>query len=170
MEWSIILLRLAHIILSAAWLGMMVFSVVLLTPAARDVGWRGQPLMTAIRRRRFIQLIVLLALGTIGSGIALMQTLYGGMERLHGSPTGMAFMVGGAASIAALLVTVIFMRPALARVTERAEGLQTDGGEHDPSAGTAELLRLHGRFTIASRVAMTLLTFAAGAMAIARYL
>ena len=170
MQWSVILLRLAHIVLGALWLGMMVFSVAFLTPAARELGSRAQPMMAAIQRRRLTLAMSLMALGTIGSGIALMQTLYGDMSRLHGSPTGMAFMFGGAAAIAAFLIGVIFMRPAMARITQRAEQLHAAEGEQDPAAGSAEILRLHGRFTIASRVATALLVFAAGAMAVARYL
>ena len=50
MDWLVILLRLIHIVLGAAWVGMMVMNVVFLTPTLRDAGPAAGPVMAGPRR------------------------------------------------------------------------------------------------------------------------
>jgi uncharacterized membrane protein len=157
MDWLLLVLRLVHVGGGAIWVGMMVFLVFFLTPAIAEAGpQEGGKLMAALQRRRIMVIMPVLALLTIGSGLWLMQRVYGGMGNLAGSRMGMALNAGAAAAIVAFLIGIIFMRPAMMRATVTT----------DP----AEAQRLRARGAGLGRWVARLLLFALGAMAVARYL
>ena len=112
--------------------------------------------MAALQRRRIMVIMPVIALLTIGSGLWLMQRLYGGPGALAGSRIGIALNVGAAAAIIAFLIGIIFMRPAMMRATSTT----------DP----AEAQRLRARGATLGRLVTRLLLLALGAMAVARYL
>ncbi|SRR6266480_1953621 len=157
MNWLMLVLRLIHIGGGAVWVGMMVFMVFFLTPAIAEAGpAEGGKLMAALQRRRIMVIMPVIALLTIGSGLWLMQRLYGGPGALAGSRMGIALNVGAAAAIIAFLIGIIFMRPAMMRATSTT----------DP----AEAQRLRARGATLGRLVTRLLLLALGAMAVARYL
>src|SRR5688500_8110629 len=75
MHWYLLLLRLTHIALGAIWVGTMVFMVVFLTPALRDAGPAGAPIMGSLQRRGFMVVMPVLALLTIISGFLLVERI-----------------------------------------------------------------------------------------------
>jgi len=157
MNWLMLVLRLIHIGGGAVWVGMMVFMVFFLTPAIAEAGpAEGGKLMAALQRRRIMVIMPVIALLTIGSGLWLMQRLYGGPGALAGSRMGIALNVGAAAAIIAFLIGIIFMRPAMMRATTTT----------DP----AEAQRLRTRGATLGRLVARLLVLALAAMAVARYL
>jgi len=155
-DWLVIVLRLVHIVLGALWVGMMAFTAFFLAPALGDTGPEGGKVMAALQRRGLMTFMPIIALLTIASGVWLMQRVYGGMAGLTASPMGKAFAIGGTAALIAFLLGIVVARPAMVRA--------------NASTDPAEIQRLRARGAAVARIAALLVFFAAGAMAVARYL
>ena len=65
MDTSVIVGRLIHILAGVFWVGAMVFVTVFLLPAIRETGPDGAKIMAAITRRRFMQVMPVVAILTI---------------------------------------------------------------------------------------------------------
>jgi uncharacterized membrane protein len=170
MHWYLLLLRLTHIALGAIWVGTMVFMVVFLTPALRDAGPAGAPIMGSLQRRGFMVVMPVLALLTIISGFLLVERIYGGMSGLAASRMGQGLMTGAIAAILAFLLGVIVMRPAMTRAAALAARAGSASTEQERIALGAQVQRLRARSAVMGNVIFVLLLIALGAMAVARYL
>src|SRR5919106_4472029 len=111
MDPLILSLRFVHVVFGALWVGMMAFTVFVLTPAFREVGPDGAKVAAALQRRRLMTVLPIMALLTLASGFWLVERLYGGMARLMASRMGMAITIGAAAALVAFLVGIVVMRP-----------------------------------------------------------
>jgi len=167
----VVALRLVHVVCGALWVGMAVFTAFFMVPAIQDAGPDGGKVMAALQRRGIMTVLPALALGTLVSGVWLYLRAAAGMHAAFAaSPTGMAFGLGGLASIVAYALGIAVMRPSMMRVVtlgQRLGGL-TDAGERERVM--AEISRLRGRGVSAGRAVGGLLIFAVGAMGVARYL
>ena|SRR5688500_18323126 len=170
MHWYLLLLRLTHIVLGAMWVGAMAFTVVFLTPALRDAGPSGAPVMASLQRRGLMVVIPVLALLTIVSGILLVERVYGGMSALSDSRMGQTLMTGALASVLAFLLGIVVMRPAMARAAALASRAASAATEQERVELGAQAQRLRTRGAAMGRVIFALLLVAVGAMAVARYL
>lgn len=171
MNGLMIALRLVHIVSGALWVGIMAFTVVFLTPALRDAGPDGAKVMAALQRRHVMVVVPILALFTLISGTWLFSRFSGGSPMVVlNSAVGLAFALGGAASLIAFLLGIALMRPATVRAAALAETLGSAKTEQERAARTAEIQRLRGRGATVGWVVVVLLVFALGAMAVARYL
>ena len=86
-----------------------------------------------------------------------------------GSPTGLAFTIGGLAAIAAFVLGGILIGPGIAEQT--AVGRELAATNAEPTAEQrARLARAEGKLKLAGRVDMPLLLLAGLTMAVARYL
>jgi uncharacterized membrane protein len=162
-------LRLVHIVLGTLWVGMMVFTSFFLTPAARDAGPAGGKIMLALQRRGLMNVIPLTALGTLVSGIWLVQRVWGGMAALTASRVGLTFTIGGVAALIAFVLGITLVRPAMKRASALAEVVESARTDEERAAPAAEAQRLRARGATAGRVATWLLLLAVAAMAVARY-
>jgi uncharacterized membrane protein len=165
----LILLRLIHIVCGAAWVGMMIFTTLFLMPAIRDVGPPGGAIMAALQRRKIMVVIPVLAVLTIISGLWLLQMMWGGMGAFTGSRAGQTYAVGGVLAIAAFLLGITIVRPAMVKAAALAQGLNAAKGDDDRKAQTEELERLRRRTLVVGRVVLAMLVLATAAMALARY-
>ncbi|MGH7519023.1 MAG: hypothetical protein ACREOC_16420 [Gemmatimonadales bacterium] len=166
-----VLLRLVHIVLGVLWVGMMVFTVVFLTPAVQDAGPDGGKVMTALQRRGVMTVMPILALGTLLSGIWLYWRASAGFHPSYvASRVGLAFGLGGLASLIAYGLGMTVMRPAMLRATTLAQALGSAKTEPEREAQTVEIQRLRARGAAVARLVALLLILAVAAMAVARYL
>jgi uncharacterized membrane protein len=157
-----IVLRFAHVVFGALWVGFMTFQVFFLTPALAEVGPEAGKVMQAMVRRKIPVYVPIFALLTLLSGFWLYMRLSGGSPGLMKTPIGMAFGLGGAVALLAFILGMAVMRPAMMRSMQLAES-------RDPAAGP-EIQRLRARASAAGNVVTVMLLFTLAAMAVARYL
>jgi hypothetical protein len=169
MNALMIALRLVHVVFGVLWVGMMVFSVVFLTPAIREIGADGAKVLAALQRRGVMTVMPVLALGTLLSGMWLFSRFSGGAPMaMVRTPVGFTFAIGGAAALIAFVVGLAIIRPSTARAATLTKGLEAASTE-GKRATAVEIQRLRMRATSAGQLVALLLLVAAAAMAVARY-
>jgi len=165
-----LVLRFAHIVFGALWVGMMAFMTFFLMPTFAEVGPDGAKVMAALARRRIPVIMPVFALITLVSGFWLFDRLAGGNHgALMRTPMGKAYAWGATAALLAFLIGMIVGRPAMIRSMKLAESLPTAAPE-ERAARMAEMQRLRAPGAAVNRVVMGLLLVALGVMAVARYL
>lgn len=161
MDAAIVVMRLFHVVLGAAWLGMVVFTAFFLSPAVAETGPDGGKVMAALQRRGVMTVMPILALATLLSGVWLYWRFSAGFAAGYvNSPMGRAYAIGGAAAIVAYGLGIAVMRPAMLRAMTLVQTL-------GPAA--PEVVRLRTRSTRVGRLVAVLLLGAAAAMAVGRY-
>ena len=165
----LLLLRLFHVVLGVLWVGMMGFTVIFLTPALREAGPSGQPVMAALQRRKLMIVMPLIALGTIISGLMLMERLFRDMGVVASSRMGLTLIVGGVMSLIAFILGITVMRGAMMGAARLAQSLESASPSERGEIG-ARIQRLRARGAVVGQVIFGLLLVAAGAMAVARYI
>lgn len=98
-------IRVLHVILAAAWFGVVVFMVFFLTPAVRQAGPAGGQVMGALVRRGFNNVMASIAGTTVLTGVWLYWRFTGGFDPvvMHGH-AGLAFGIGGLLGLTALII------------------------------------------------------------------
>jgi len=171
MDPLLILLRLLHVGLGALWVGMAAFTTVFLTPAIQDAGPDGGKVMAALQRRGIMTVLPALAIGTLISGFWLYWRVSGGLRpEFMRSGVGLAFGLGGLASVVAYGIGITVMRPSMLRAAALAQGMGPGLGEQERQARMVEAQALRARGAAAGRMVTGLLLFALATMAVARYL
>jgi hypothetical protein len=168
MDPLVLVLRLIHVVAGAAWVGMAVFAGFYLTPAIQEAGPDGGKVMVALQRRGVMNLMPILAVGTLVSGFWLYWRASMGLNPgWSASAPGMAFGAGGVLALAGWVVGMAVLRPSMMRAATLAQGL---GGSPVDSERGAEIARLRSRSASAGKTVAVLLLLAASLMAVARYL
>jgi hypothetical protein len=165
-----LLMRLLHIGLGVFWAGTAVFSAIFLFPSIAEAGPDGAKVGAALMRRRFMQVMPPIAGLTILSGFYLYWRVSGGFQPsfMH-SGMGMTLGLGAAAAIAAFVVGVAVMRPAMMRAGALAQSAAQAAPEQRQAQLTAaQAMRLRG--ARAGQVVAVLVALAVTAMALARYM
>ncbi len=153
-------MRLVHIVLGAFWVGTLIFTAFFLGPAVRDAGPEGGKVMEALMRRRFMNIMPVVAILTLASGVWLYWFASAGFQPAYmRSPAGMTIGIGALAAVAAFVLGVGILRPAMLKAARLSQ---------DPAQlAAAQALRM--RAAVMGQVIAALLAAAAAAMAIARY-
>jgi uncharacterized membrane protein len=165
-----ILLRLIHIVGGVFWVGATIFTAAFLLPALRDAGPDGAKVMEGVARRKFMEIMPVVAILTMLSGLWMFYRTSGGFNSAYfASRIGMGYSTGGALAIIAFLIGITVVRPSMMKATELAKSaLQASPEEKGRIMGAAGVLR--ARANKAGNIVATLLVLAACAMAVARYL
>jgi uncharacterized membrane protein len=165
-----LLLRLLHIGLGVFWAGTAIFVATFLFPSIAEAGPDGAKVVAALTRRRFMQVLPAAAGLTILSGLYLYWRVSGGFQPsfMH-SGMGMTLGLGAAAAIAAFVVGVAVMRPAMMRAGALAQSA-AQAAPADRQAQLAEAQALRQRGVRAGQVVAVLVTLTVAAMALARYM
>lgn len=156
----LLLMRVLHIVFGVFWAGTMIFNAVFLFPAMRDAGPDGAKVAAGLMRRRFLDVVPIAALLTIGSGLWLYWLDSGGFQpAFMRSTMGMTLGLGTVAALVAFTLGIAIVRPAMLRAAALSQ---------DPAQlAAAQALRMRaGRF---GGVIAALLAVAVAAMAMARY-
>jgi hypothetical protein len=170
MDLPFLLARVLHVALGVFWAGTLVFNAAFLLPSIRDAGPEGARVAGGLMRRRFLDIMPVVALVTVVSGLYLYWRVSSGFAPEYmGSGPGIAYGVGSVAAVVAMGFGIGIMRPSMLRaaaLTQSAAGLA--GAEATQALATAQALR--ARAGAAGRVVAWLLTAATVTMALARYL
>ena len=171
MSLLILTFRLIHIVLGVFWAGTLIFFATYLVPSVREVGPDGAKVMAAIQRRRFLEIMPVVAALTILSGLWLYWRMSGGFNWAWiTSPTGLAFGLGGVLSVIAFAIGVGVMRPATLRAGVIARQMAESQEWPDRDAQLALVQQLRLRSAKAGRSVALLLFATTALMAVARYI
>jgi uncharacterized membrane protein len=170
MDVTMVLLRLLHVGLGVFWVGTMIFNAAFLGPSVRDAGPDGAKVMAGIMQRRFMDIMPIVALITVLSGLWLYWKASGGLQPayVHSAP-GITFAVGGVLGIIAYAVGITVVRPSMMNAVRLGPTVaQASPAERDALAARVQAYR--ARAMGAGKVVAVLLGLAAAAMGVARYL
>ena len=170
MQGEILVLRFVHILGGIYWLGSGLFTTFFLLPAMASAGPAAGQIMASLTKRRLFVILPIVALLTILSGFRLMMIMSGGFDRAYfAAVTGKAYSLGGIAATVAFLLSLIVARPASVKVGTLSQQMAS-AAPADRERIAAEMKATQDRAKSSSVLAMILLLFAGGAMAVARYL
>ena len=163
MDPYVISLRLIHVIGGIFWAGAGLYASWFVQPAARALGQNGAAFMRHLMgETRLGAAMGLSAVAAIVSGVLLYWHDFGAVVPFNPSMGG--FALGGAAAIAAWLISVMVMLPSGQRMQQL--GARAAQGE-DVGAEMTSITKRMGRF---GQVATWLMVVAVVCMAVARYL
>jgi hypothetical protein len=113
-----LLIRAAHVLFGALWVGIAVFAALFLTPLTSDLGPDAGKVAASLRRRGFLAFMPIIAIGTILSGIALYWRFTNGFSP-EGSRThaGMAYGTGGLLGVIAFLIGALVVSRSMIKAT-----------------------------------------------------
>jgi uncharacterized membrane protein len=167
----LIVARLLHVLLGVFWAGTIIFTAFFLVPAIAEAGPDGAKVMAGIQRRRFMDVMPVVGLITVVSGLWLYWKISGGFDHhwMH-TPTGLAYGIGGLIAIVGFGIGLGVMRPAMLKIGGLAAGAahETDPAKRERMIG--EVARLRRRSAAAGRAVALLLALATALMGVARYL
>jgi len=163
-------MRITHVVVGAFWVGAVVFMAFFLTPAVAEAGPDGAKVMAGLIRRKVLNIIPIVALVNIISGLWLFWRLTGGFDRtLSGTPGAMVFGTGGILAIIALHIGLLAMRRNLLKagaLAAKAGGLP-DGAEN--AALMADAMARRKRAMRAGPIVAVMLLVTSALMAIGHY-
>lgn len=169
MDGELMALRIVHIVLGVFWAGTAFFVVSYLVPALRATWPEGGRVFQRLAARRFHVAIPIIGLLTILAGLRLyMRNMAANPAWMH-SPAGMCYGLGGAASILALILGAVTVRPAALGIEKAMDAAATATGDVERNARLADAHAAAGRFGVAVRWVSLLLGITTVLMAIARY-
>ena len=171
MDPVLIGLRLLHVLLGVFWAGTIFFFASFMFPALNDLGPDGGKVMGALQKRRYADVMPVIALVTILSGLLLYYRVSSGFDPAYMKSThGMGFGIGGASAIVALAIGMIFIRPAADRAGHIMQSLPTTPAGPEKDKLMAEMQGLRQRMASASKIVSLLLFLTVILMGISRYL
>ncbi len=167
---ALIVARLIHILGGVFWVGAMMFVTGFLIPSIGEAGPDGAKVMAGIARRKFMQIMPVVAALTILSGIYLYSRVSAGFEVGYmKSWPGHVYAVAGGMSVIAFILGVTITRPAMIKAAALAQAASTAAaGERESLFSQAQALR--SRASKVGRIVVLLLVVATVGMAIGRYL
>jgi uncharacterized membrane protein len=169
MDPLLILLRLVHIGLGVFWAGSVFFTAFFLAPALRDAGPDGAKVAAGLMKRRLFDVLPIVAIITILSGLWLFWRASAGQPAYMGSSVGMTYGIGAAAAIIALALGFAIVRPAMAKSMQLTQNAASAApAERDAQLAAAQAARIRG--ANATQIVTILMGIAVAAMAIGRYM
>jgi hypothetical protein len=169
MDVILVVMRLLHVGLGVFWVGVMVFNAIFLGPSIRDAGPDGAKVMAGMMRRRFMDVMPVVAILNILSGLWLYWKMSGGFQPayLHSGP-GMTFAMGGILAIIAFVLGVTVVRPSMLKAVSLGPLIaQAQPQERDALMAQAQSFR--SKAMGGGRVVALLLGLATVTMAVGRY-
>lgn len=171
MQTVTVLLRAVHIVCGVYWAGTLFFVATLLQPSVADAGPEGGKVIQALIRRRFFEIVPVMAVLTILSGLELYRRDSGGFRTSWiASGPGMSITVGALAALVAFVIGMSILRPAAKRVGPLAQSAQGMPEGPEKEARLGEVQRLRRRTAVGGRWVAALLAVTVIGMAISRYL
>ncbi|HEV8340272.1 MAG TPA: hypothetical protein VGR25_11545 [bacterium] len=170
MDLYMIVLRIVHFFSGVFWVGTIFFFTLFLLPRVKQAGQLGGQFMQRLSAPPLPQTMSISGGLVVLSGLLLYGRDSGGFRAAWvGTPTGLAFLIGGLLAIGALSIGIFVSRPAADRMGKLGKEIAASGGPPSP-AQMAEVQALsakleRGVYQTAYMLLVTLLT-----MSIARYL
>ncbi len=171
MDAYMITFRIIHIVSAILWVGSGVFFVAFVGPTFQAFGPEGGKFFAhLVRRRKATVWFVIVSTFTVVAGAFLYWRNSAGL-RLDWirSSSGIGFTIGAIAGIIAWLLVLLVLTPAVNRLLEFGGQIAAAGGPPTQEQ-MMTLQAMQSRQRTTSYVIVTLILFAAVAMATARYL
>lgn len=167
--FTIVVLRIVHVVSGAFWLGVAVFNAFFLLPAVRATGpAAGQLMVQLVRVRKLPQYVNVAILLTVISGLILFGWRAGGLGSWMTSPSGMAFGAGAVLALVTAVIGMAIITPTAARLGRLSESAAT-ATESEAATIRTTIQQLQTRMQSMARIAAWLLILAAACMASGRY-
>jgi uncharacterized membrane protein len=165
-----LVLRAAHVLCAAVWIGSTFYIALLLAPAVEDAGPAGGQVMMGLDRHGLHRYMALVSLTTIVSGVYLLWRFTGGFDpAVVATHAGIVFGVGGGAGLLAGIIgaTVVGRSGSqVVAIMKEAAG-STDGAAR--GALMQRAVGLRRRIKSGTRVIMVLQAIALTLMAVGHY-
>ena len=170
MDIELVVLRLVHVVLGAFWAGGMLFLVIFVVPSIGAQWPHGAWVLRGINQRRFPQVIPIIALLTIVTGLRLYWRASGGLSASwFQTGTGLSFTVGGLAALGALVEGIVVVRPRATRMDNLLEAAATAPAGPDRDAKLTQARESFVALRGPLRATAVMLAVALVSMAVARY-
>lgn len=169
MDVPLLLARVLHIVLGVFWAGALIFNALFLLPAIRDAGPEGAKVGAALMRRRFLDVMPVVAALTLLSGFWLYWRVSAGFASAYmRSPMAMTYGAGALSAVAAFGLGVGIVRRSMLGAAALSQAAASAPPEQrEAQLAGAQSLRLRA-FRAAQAVAW-LLGLALVTMAVGRY-
>ena len=168
-SWFLVL-RAAHVLLAALWLGAAFMLMVFVLPAVRDVGPGGGQFMQTLQRRKLHAFMALAATLTVLTGIWLYWRFTSGLDAdVVLSPGGLAFGIGGICGLLAMILGGAILGRGFAQIVALGERA-TAGPEAERAMRMQDIEALRQRLAVAGKLILLLMVAALVLMAIGHYL
>jgi hypothetical protein len=171
MDLGLVVLRLAHVVAGASWVGGAFLMILVVSRTAKLSGAQGEEffsrLMTVGRGAKYFELI---ALTTVVAGALLYFRASNGFQLAWiATPTGIGFTIGAVAAVVSLLWGGTMVGPTTAKLHALGVQIATAGGVASADQ-RASVDALRARLELFAKADLLLLAVAVAMMATARYL
>lgn len=168
----LIVFRIVHVVGAIAWGGAIFILVFFLQPTAKAVGPAAGPFMRELLgKRRIVTVVLMIAAATIvGGGFLYWHDWQqaGSLGDFVGTEFGLAITIGSVSAIVAFLIGLFGTKPTVERLLALGAQMAAAGESPPPELGQ-ELQRTQARARTLAKTNLAFVTFAALAMATARY-
>ena len=162
--------RALHVLLGALWVGSVFFAVFFLSPSMAEAGPDAAKVMAGLLKRRFLNIIPMIALSNIVLGLWLYWRFTGGFDpAISRSPGGLVFGTGGLFAIVAITIGLIGMRRNTLRAIAKSKTIATMPDGPEKSRAMAGVQELRSRAATAGRITAVLLMMTVVLMALGHY-
>jgi len=165
-----LVLRAAHVLCAAVWIGSTVYIALLLAPAVEDAGPAGGQIMMGLDRRGLHRYMAIVSMTTIASGVYLLWRFTGGFDPgVIATHAGIVFGTGGTAGLLAGIIGATVVGRSGSQVVAIMKEV---AGTSDGATRGALMLRAAGlrrRIKSGTRVIMALQATALVLMAVGHY-
>jgi uncharacterized membrane protein len=168
--YIVILMRTTHIFASVLWVGSAILYLFFVEPSVKSLGPGGPKFMQDfIGRRHFSVYMSVISLVTILSGAVLYWNSSGGLQiNWITSGPGIGLTIGSLASLVALFMGLLFIKPRAERIGEL--GMEMDEASNPPDPNLlSEMQKLDKELATLERTDFILLVIALLTMITARY-
>jgi len=165
-----LLLRAAHVLLAAVWLGMTAFVALFLLPVVRDAGPAAGPVMGGLVRRKLPVVMASLGGTVVLTGFYLYWRFTGGFApELSATRAAMVFGTGGIAGTLALILGGAVVSKNAKKMASLGAQLPSMPDGPQRTAALAEMSAARNKATTFGRIVLLLQVIALITMAIGHY-
>jgi uncharacterized membrane protein len=167
--WFLVL-RAAHVLLAALWLGAAFMLLAFVMPAVRDIGAGGGQFMQTLQRRKLHAFMAFASILTVVTGLWLYWRFTAGLEaEVMLSPGGLAFGIGGVCGLLAMILGGSILGRGFARIAALGERANA-GPETERATHMQDIVMLRQRLGVAGKFILLLMVVALVLMAIGHYI
>lgn len=164
-----LVLRAAHVLIAALWIGAVAFSTFYVFPALDEAGPSAGPVMAALMRRKLDIYMASIGGTTVLTGFYLYYRFTGGFDpSLSATRAAMVFGTGGAAGLLALIIGGVVVSRNAKKMAAMGARLASER-DTDRADLIAQMTAARRRATTGSRLVFLLQLIAIVLMAIGHY-
>lgn len=164
-----LLIRAAHVLLAATWVGAVAFTTFYLMPALEEAGPSAGPVMRALERRKVPAFMAVVGGTVVLTGFYLYYRFTGGFDpTLSGSMGARVFGTGGLAGLVALILGGAVVGRGAKKLGDLGARLGSAPASERAALAT-EIAAVRQRVAIFSRIIFVLQMIAVVLMAIGHY-